>query len=279
MKGFRGVLQGLAGILLAGCAAGAVSTRVLAGENDLLYRWGSIRFGAFGLGAGAALIVTLLFADGWIGIRKRRIPEGSGAGRLLNGIGFGLLPGIAVWKVFEHETVFGRGLPVPEDIPRAAWLTKDGVFQPARAEMILAMALFAAVCLWLILRKRDLPENGDLLTVCAALWAAGRTVTEGFRAEQPVLSGIPWAAGWAALTVMAAALAGWTVRAFRQKKNTGYACACVPVFAAAGAALALMRFGLMLGNNAPAALAVEICCALLAVKAVLCMGRVTRPAE
>ena len=142
--------------------------------------------------------------------------------------------------------------------------------------MILALILFAAVCLWLFLRKKDLSENGDLMGVCATVWAAGRTVTEGFRAGQTVLFGTSWAAGWAALAAMAIVLTAWTVRAFRQKKNTGYTAACIPVFAVTGILLVLLQKGILLSHNAPAALTAEVCCARLAMKAVLCMGRVIR---
>ena len=276
MRGFKTVLQGLLGIVLACCAAAATSTWLLSGENDLLFQWRGFRISACGLGAGISLLVTLLFANGWIAARKRRHPEGRGMARLMNGLGFGLLPGAAVWKAFEQETFLGAGTPVPAGLPQAPWLTEQGICFPSRTEMLLALLLFAAACLWLFLRKNDLPENGDLMGVCAAIWAAGRTVTEGLRAGQTVLFEIPWAAGWAALAVMAIVLTGWTVRAFRQKKNTGYAYACIPVFAVTGTLLVLLQKGILLSYNAPAALAAEVCCALLAVKAVLCMGRVTR---
>lgn len=276
MRGFKTVLQGLLRIALACCVAAATSTWLLSGENDLLFQWRGFRISACGLGAGISLLVTLLFANGWIAARKRRHQEGRGMARLMNGLGFGLLPGAAVWKAFEQETFLGAGTPVPAGLPQAPWLTEQGICFPSRTEMLLALLLFAAACLWLFLRKNDLPENGDLTGVCAAIWAAGRTVTEGLRAGRTVLFEIPWSAGWAALAVMAIVLTGWTVRAFRQKKNTGYAYVCIPVFAVTGTLLVLLQKGILLSYNAPAALAAETCCALLAVKAVLCMGRVTR---
>ena len=276
MRGFKTVLQGLLGIVLACCVAAATSTWLLSGEDDLLFQWRGFRISACGLGAGISLLVTLLFANGWIAARKRRHPEGRGMARLMNGLGFGLLPGAAVWKAFEQETFLGAGTPVLAGLPQAPWLTEQGICFPSRTEMLLALLLFAAACLWLFLRKNDLPENGDLMGVCAAIWAAGRTVTEGLRAGRTVLFEIPWSAGWAALAVMAIVLTGWTVRAFRQKKNTGYAYVCIPVFAVTGTLLVLLQKGILLSYNAPAALAAEVCCALLAVKAVLCMGRVTR---
>ena len=276
MRGFKTVLQGLLGIVLACCVAAATSTWLLSREGDLLFQWRGFRISACGLGAGISLLVTLLFANGWIAARKRRHPEGRSMARLMNGLGFGLLPGAAVWKAFEQETFLGAGTPVLAGLPQAPWLTEQGICFPSRTEMLLALLLFAAACLWLFLRKNDLPENGDLMGVCAAIWAAGRTVTEGLRAGQTVLFEIPWAAGWAVLAVMAIVLTGWTVRAFRQKKNTGYAYVCIPVFAVTGTLLVLLQKGILLSYNAPAALAAETCCALLAVKAVLCMGRVTR---
>ena len=68
----------------------------------------------------------------------------------------------------------------------------------------------------------------------------------------------------------------WTLRAFRQKKNTGYAFACVPVFLASAVILQLILRGIIRTGNPPADLVMEVCLALLALKAALCMGRVSR---
>ena len=147
---------------------------------------------------------------------------------------------------------------------------------PGRIEMALAIALFAATVIWLMCRRHGMPENGDLLGTAAVLWCAGRLVTDGFHRAESGLFGMGGYTGWIAAGVMAIALIGWTARAGRQKINTGYAWACVPVFLGAVAAIALIRNGISPWKNPPAELTIMICAAMLAMKAALCMGRVSR---
>ena len=101
-------------------------------------------------------------------------------------------------------------------------------------------------------------------------------LTEQTRAEQIGLLGENRVAGWIFAALACAVLIWWTVRTIRQKRNTGYALICVPVFAAALAGIVMIQNRVMLSGNAPAQLVVQLCLALLAVKAVLCMGRVSR---
>ncbi len=274
MKVFRLIVQALAGILLAAAAALAVSTWGLAGENDELFSAAGLRLGVCGAGAGLAVLVMLAFADGWIGERKRRGGD-SFPGTLLNGLGFGLLPGAVVWKIFEQLSFLSGGAAVQEGIPAWPWLTENGFCAPCRIEISLGIAAFTAVILWLILRKEELPENGDLLPVSLMLWGTIRLISEAFRASEAALPGVPGLPVYAAAGIMLVILLSWTRRAFRNQKNTGYAFACIPVFLAASAVIVLQQTGLLTVNPA-ADTAIRGACALLAMKAVVCMGRVTR---
>ncbi len=268
--------QALAGLAAAFAAALAVGTWLLPEERDALETLGGFRLSVSGIGAGLSLLTALAFASGWIGSAGRRNGAGGGAGRAWNGIGFGLLPGIAVWKIFERRTALAQGAKIPEAFGNGWLFGSAGRWLPVRAEILLAAALFGAAVIWLLIRKRELPENGDLAGVSAALWGSARMVTEGLRADPGGPAGEISAAGWLAAGVMALTLAWWTARALREKRKAGYAAACVPVFLLSVAGIALIQ-NQILQTGVPAAdLAGQICFSLLALKAVLCMGRVSR---
>ena len=271
----RKIGQILLGLILSAGVAIAMGTWGLPEEKDLIAEAGMIRITASGIGAGISMIVLLGFANGWIGIHRRRDP-GTGAGQIMNGIGFGLLPAIAAWKAFEQAGEIGTGSALPDGIPAWTWITRDGNWIPARIEMALAICMFAAIVIWMMCRRQEMPDNGDLLGIAAVLWGAGRLVTDGFHRAENGLFGMGSYTGWAAAGAMAIALIAWTVRTGRQKKNTGYAWACIPAFFAAVTVIALVRNGFFQWQNPPAELAIMICAALLAMKAALCMGRVSR---
>ena len=279
MNGWKKALQALTGLILAGCAALAAGTWVFPEERDLILSKAGLRLSVTGAGAGLSLLTLLLFLNGWLRAMRQRDsenPEEAEAGRFWNGLGFGFLPAVTVWKVFEARTLLGRGTPLPEGFGGLPGLTSGGLWLPARAELILSLALFAAVILWLMLRRQPLPENGDLAGVSLTIWGAARLMTEGFRAAQIELLGPDRIVGWLAAGAMAAVLAWWTVRTFRQRKNTGYAFACLPVFVVSVIALVLIRNEVFLTRIPAADLILQAVCALLAMKAVLCMGRVSR---
>ena len=275
MNIFLKILQALAGAALAAGAAVAFSTWGLPEEGNLLFFSEGFRVTAAGAGAGLSLITALAFTNAWIAARRKDAGE-TAAGDLLNGIGFGLLPAAAVWKCFEQGTAIGQGTPVPAEIPKAAWLTENGLYQPARIEMLLAAALFAAVILWLMLRKEPLPADGDLMGVSLTLMAAGRLVTEGFREGEAFFFGMPPVGGWIAAAVLAAVMIVWTRRAFRKNKSPGYAWGCWAVMLGTVAVLILQRNGILNTGYPPAELAISCCCGALAMKAALCMGRISR---
>ena len=269
-------VQALAGLLAAAAAGLAAGTWILPAENDLIAAFGGFRITGAGIGAALSLLTVLGFADGWIGSRNRRLPAAGGAGRILNGLGFGFLPGAAVWKIFEQRTSLGQGTALPEGWQDAWIFSAGGRWLPGRTEIMLALLLFGLLILWLALRKQELPENGDLAGVSLAMWGSVRLITESFRAVQIPLLGEARITGWIAAGVLAAVLAGWTVRTFRQKRNTGYALACIPVFLASIAGIVVIQNEILRTGIAAADLAMQICLALLAFKSVICMGRVSR---
>lgn len=132
---------------------------------------------AYGL---ASLLVLAAFMAWWLADRKKRTGVPVFAGQVMNGIGFGLLPALAVLKAFQ-EMATGAGAKVTEPIPLVTWLTERGCYMPARIEMTAAAACFMIVCIWLILRKEALPDNGDLFVIAVCVWAVIRMETEDFR--------------------------------------------------------------------------------------------------
>ena len=278
MKIWKGIVRLLFALAAALAASVAMGTWELPGESDLIASWQGFRLTASGIGAGLSLLVLLGFAEAWITARRKTSPEEDGIGRVWNGIGFGLLPAVLIWKIFEAQTSRGGGDAAPGEIPGAGWLLREGRWLPAQAEALLAAGLLIAVILWLVLRKEPIPENGDLMGISLGCYAAGRMLTEGFRAGQESrwFGGL---AGWIAAAVMICALAVWIARAVRAKENTGYALACAPVMLAAVAGTVLIQNGILRTGNPWADLGMEAVCSLLAMKSLCCMGRVTRKGQ
>lgn len=129
-----------------------------------------------------SVIVLLLFMSLWLAGKKKRTGRDIFAGQVMNGIGFGILPALAVLKAFQ-EAGTGKGARVLEPLPCVRWLSVGGYYMPGRIETAAAAVLFILLCLWLILRKSELPDNGDLIMISVCIWAAIRLVTEDFRRD------------------------------------------------------------------------------------------------
>ena len=82
--------------------------------------------------------------------------------------------------------------------------------------------------------------------------------------------------GWLFAGIMLIVLILWSGRAMRMHQKTGYMLACWPVLLAAVAVMVLTRNQIIRTGNALADMIMVCCAALLGLKAVLCMGRVTR---
>ena len=150
--------------------------------SEVLFEVLDIRVTVTGVAAAASVLTLILYTALWLLGRKKRTGLPVFAGQVMNGVGFGLLPAVAVLKAFL-ETGSGNGAKVTEPLLLVRWLSTDGFFRPGRIEIAAAAACFMLVCLWLMIRKQELPDNGDLLLTALCLWAAIRLVTEDFRAE------------------------------------------------------------------------------------------------
>lgn len=130
-----------------------------------------------------SIIILFLFMSLWLVGRKKKTGREIFAGQVINGIGFGLLPALAVLKAFQ-EAGTGKGLKVMEHLPLVKWLSVDGYYMPGRIETAAAAMGFFLLCLWLILRQKELPDNGDMILISVCIWATIRLITEDYRINQ-----------------------------------------------------------------------------------------------
>ena len=150
--------------------------------SEVLFEVAGVNVTVTGVYAVVSVVILFLFMGLWLVGRKKRSRKEIFAGQVMNGIGFGLLPALAVLKAFQ-EAGTGTGAKVLEPLPCIPWLSVNGCYMPGRIETCATAAMFILVCLWLILRKDELPNNGDLIMITVCIWATIRLVTEDFRAQ------------------------------------------------------------------------------------------------
>ena len=150
--------------------------------SEELFEIAGVHVTVTGICAVCSVLVLILFMSLWLFGRKKKTGKPVFAGQVMNGIGFGLLPALAVLKAFQTVGM-GSGAKLFEPLPMIRWITQGGFFMPGRIETASAVLCFVFLCLWLIIRKKELPDNGDLLMISVCIWAAIRLVTEDFRNE------------------------------------------------------------------------------------------------
>ncbi|MER1994552.1 MAG: hypothetical protein ABS897_10985 [Eubacteriales bacterium] len=174
-------------------------------------------------------LVLFLFTALWLVGKKKRTRADLFAGQVMNGIGFGILPALAVLKAFQ-EAGTGAGSKVLEPLPCVKWLSVAGNYMPGRIETAAAAAAFLMLCLWLVIRRKELPDNGDLIMVSVSVWAAIRLVTEDFRTEPAFLFRCT-----SCVTILFCAVV-WSVRRVQRVRvpgrtvtELGAVCVCIAV--------------------------------------------------
>ena len=150
--------------------------------GEVLFEAAGVKVTVTAVYAVISVVVLLMFMSLWLIGRKKRTGKDIFAGQVMNGIGFGLLPALSVLKAFQ-EAGTGAGSKVLEPLPCIRWLSISGYYMPGRIETAAAAAMFVLLCLWLILRKNEMLDNGDLIMISVCIWAAIRLVTEDFRKE------------------------------------------------------------------------------------------------
>jgi hypothetical protein len=229
-------------------------------------------------GLGATLFMILLFSLLWIlDIRKRRTGRLT-SGHWANAFGFGLLPGISAWKAFDaFAGSAGGGKPLFQPLRDIPWLTADGLFVPGRAEFCAAVLLLAGVIIWLIVRKKDLPGNGDVLITVLCLWGTVRNVTEGLRAEPPRTGPFSLVILLAVATELIC-LGIWTVRRGQKQKSAVMTALEWIAVTGCGVLILLQEAGILSMGSEIANFAASAGCALLAAALILSAGRDSREA-
>lgn len=158
-----------------------------------------------------SVLVLFLFMIWWLMNRKKRTGQPIFAGQVMNSVGFGLLPALAVLKAFQHLGT-GKGNVVIRPLPMVRWLSEEGYYLPMRIESAAAVLFFILICLWLIIRKNDFPDNGDLILIAVCIWASIRLVTEEFRRDPQML--FHYTSGATILFCLAV----WTIRRARMSR-------------------------------------------------------------
>ncbi len=229
-------------------------------------------------GLGMALFMILLFSGLWVLDARKRSAGRLTAGHWINAAGFGLLPGIATWKAFDaFAGNAGNGKLLFQPIRDIPWITADGRFVPGRIEFCASVLLLAGMIIWLIIRKKDIPGNGDVLITVLCLWAAIRSVTEGLRAEPPRTG--PFSL--VILLAMAAeliCLGIWTVRRGQKQKSAVMTALEWIAVTGCGVLILLQEAGILSMGSEIANFAASAGCALLAAALILSAGRDSREA-
>ena len=186
------------------------------------------------------------------------------------------MPGIAVWKIFERNTVLGKGITVFEPLPFFPFLTEQKRFEPSRIEMVVALLCFAGIILWMILQKKDILGKADLLWTVLCLWGMIRALTETLRAEPVVRIGSFNPVQVLFLLIADIPMLIWTIHIRRTQKSIVFAvlewiavacCEMILIFHSSG----IFSTGSEIGN-----MAVNTGCVIVGIIVILLAGKDNR---
>lgn len=196
----------------------------------------------------------------------------TGIGKMTNASGLGLLPGLTVACIFRSVSSPQGGF-----VWAVPFTGGTVTVNPFLAEAALFLAAFAATMLWLIFRKTNAPDNGDLLLTAIALCGTARLLLIMFAT---VIPGSPMIWSWRpqalAFAFTLIPLAVWTIRLGRSDMKKGYIPLCWFVFLAAGTGIVMRTAGKWSVPMETVDAAVTTALILLLLKSVCCMGRVSR---
>ena len=220
MRILKALLHTLLSLLGAAIVAVLVSRLFDREGGDILFSVREVRITVPGIGAALAILTMLLFALMFRSDQRKRNLSSGGIGNKLNALGFGLLPGTAVWKIFEQQTILAEGKAVFDPLPAMEFFTENRLFVPSRIEMVLAVAAFVFLVIWLIARRNDIPGNGDLFWTVLCVWGQLRAFTEFFRGTSFLRIGNIQTAQVILLLLSMIPLAVWTFRTAENKKSS-----------------------------------------------------------
>lgn len=127
------------------------------------------------MGAVGGAILAAFAAEKW---------TKTASGRLLDGVGFAAPIGILLERFMEGSTGMGVGRPVYTALPSLFTMTDETeqvVHAVYRDEFLVAGIIFAAICLWLIVRGSRPLSGGDVLLVFLTLFGCTQVLLESLR--------------------------------------------------------------------------------------------------
>ena len=226
----------------------------------------------------AAVLVFFLFMLIWVREMQRVSKGKPSVGTMFNAAGFGFLPGMAVWKIFEPYyglEAMSSGKELYDPLGPVLHLTWGEHFAPERIELVAFLIAFAVIVIWLIARREPLPGNGDLFLTVICIWSAIRTTTETLR-KSPVriqdISVFIITSIAAEIVVMAI----WTVRRGRKQKNAVMTALEWLAILACCAINVLQDAGVFSMGRQIADLIVTLGCSILTVSLILSAGKDSR---
>ncbi len=228
------------------------------------------------VGLMTGFLILVVLAALWILLVLKGEKGKRTAGDWMNALGFGLMPGIALWKAFEQYTGFRTtGRELFEPLKPVAWITENGRFAPSRIEFCAAAVTVVLVAVWLILRREKLPGNGDLLLIPVCIWSAVRSVTECLR-QDAVRIGRLNGVICGAVILELICFGIWTMRRGRKEKNAGLTIPEWVAVTACGVIIVLQEADILTLNNQIANLAVTVGCGILGLTLILMTGKDSR---
>lgn len=275
MQFLKTVLRLLSVIVLAALITIAVSTLAERGRGETIVHFFGMRITVTGFGAAVSFLICALFAGLWKAKQKGGANESADSG-WLNAIGFGVLPGIAVWKIFEQYTTLSRGQTVIRPLPLIPFLTAEEAFCPSQIELLCAAAVFAGMVIWLMTIKKQPAGNGDLLQTIVCIWGMVRSTTELFRKEPLITIGKVNVAQILFMLAADVCLIFWTVRTDRMKKSTAAAVLEWVTVISCQSIIILNRLGIIAPGSGIGDLALTAGCAALCLILMLLSGKDSR---
>ena len=228
----------------------------------------------------AAVLVFFLFVLLWVREARKVKKVKPGAGTMFNAAGFGFMPAMAVWKIFEPYyglEVMSGGKTLYDPLGPVPHLTWGDHFAPERIELVALMISFAVIIIWLIARKDPLPGNGDLFLTVICVWSAIRISTETLRNEPLRIRGITVFIVTSILSELVV-MAIWTVRRGRKQKNAVLtALEWLAILACCGISV-LQDLEVLTMGSPIANLAVTVGCSMVTAALILSAGKDSREA-
>lgn len=274
---FRILLIALTWMATGVILAVTVSSLAEREQGETLLSFAGLRFSVTGVGGAIAFLTIALFTVIWNSmIQPRKIGIRIPFPIWMNAIGFGLMPGCAVWKAFEHNTTLGSGTGLFEPLGPFPFLTADNCFQPSRIEFILAILCFAAMIFWLMIRRKEIPGNGDVMLIVLCVWGLIRGVTEGFRSIPFIRFGNVSFVQILFLILADIPLAVWTVRRLKGEKSTAFTVLEWFSVISCETVMVLNTCGVLSAGSGIGDLAVNAGCAVLGILLILTAGKESR---